>query len=421
MTTALDRDRPDQELRRRPGRRPGRPHRRRRRAGRAARPQRQRQDDAAADGRRAAGVDGRHDRRVRPRRRVARRPGRRRRTSATSRCSTTTSASGSTSSTSPGCTAPTTGSRTPPTCWPSSGWPTGPTTCRRRSAGACARRRPSRWPSCGRSSCCSSTSRSSASTAQGREALLELFRRAHRDGAALLVATHELTTVSEAERVVALRDGAVVFDGSADRRRRRRPRRQGDGATRATEQSTGVTVRVPCTSSTPSASPPTRPPRSPRSSPRSPATAGRSSPSCRPGRDITAFLKRERAASSTDDRPTEHDSRPTWGDGRRPAWGTERPPASATGSVVGLRLGHDEHVRHGLVDTGRRRRQRGARRRARRPRRRRPRRRRRRPRACRAGWYADPANRYELRYWDGSAWTEHVSRAGQQYTDPPVA
>lgn len=38
-----------------------------------------------------------------------------------------------------------------------------------------------------------------------------------------------------------------------------------------------------------------------------------------------------------------------------------------------------------------------------------------------AGWYADPAGRYELRYWDGSSWTEHVSRAGQQYTDPPVA
>jgi ABC-2 type transport system ATP-binding protein len=48
----------------------------------------------------------------------------------------------------------------------------------------------------------------------GRDALLELFRRAHRDGAALLVATHELTTVSAAERVVALRDGAVVFDGA---------------------------------------------------------------------------------------------------------------------------------------------------------------------------------------------------------------
>jgi hypothetical protein len=38
-----------------------------------------------------------------------------------------------------------------------------------------------------------------------------------------------------------------------------------------------------------------------------------------------------------------------------------------------------------------------------------------------AGWYADPAGRFELRYWDGSAWTEHVSRAGQQFTDPPVA
>lgn len=38
-----------------------------------------------------------------------------------------------------------------------------------------------------------------------------------------------------------------------------------------------------------------------------------------------------------------------------------------------------------------------------------------------AGWYADPSGRYELRYWDGAAWTEHVSRAGQQFTDPPVA
>lgn len=38
-----------------------------------------------------------------------------------------------------------------------------------------------------------------------------------------------------------------------------------------------------------------------------------------------------------------------------------------------------------------------------------------------ANWYADPSGRYELRYWDGSNWTEHVSRAGQVYTDPPVA
>ncbi|MET0145155.1 MAG: ABC transporter ATP-binding protein [Ilumatobacteraceae bacterium] len=47
----------------------------------------------------------------------------------------------------------------------------------------------------------------------GREALLELFRRAHAEGAALLVATHELTTVNRSERVIALRDGVVVFDG----------------------------------------------------------------------------------------------------------------------------------------------------------------------------------------------------------------
>ena len=38
-----------------------------------------------------------------------------------------------------------------------------------------------------------------------------------------------------------------------------------------------------------------------------------------------------------------------------------------------------------------------------------------------AGWYPDPSGRFEMRYWDGTAWTEHVSRAGQQYTDPPVA
>ena len=38
-----------------------------------------------------------------------------------------------------------------------------------------------------------------------------------------------------------------------------------------------------------------------------------------------------------------------------------------------------------------------------------------------AGWYADPAGRFELRYWDGATWTEHVSRSGQQFTDPPVA
>lgn len=38
-----------------------------------------------------------------------------------------------------------------------------------------------------------------------------------------------------------------------------------------------------------------------------------------------------------------------------------------------------------------------------------------------AAWYADPSNRFELRYWNGKEWTEHVSRSGQQFTDPPVA
>lgn len=38
-----------------------------------------------------------------------------------------------------------------------------------------------------------------------------------------------------------------------------------------------------------------------------------------------------------------------------------------------------------------------------------------------ANWYADPSGRFELRYWDGNQWTEHVSRGGQQFTDPPVA
>ena len=47
----------------------------------------------------------------------------------------------------------------------------------------------------------------------GRDALLGLLDHAHTSGAALVVATHELTTVAGSQRVVALRDGAVVFDG----------------------------------------------------------------------------------------------------------------------------------------------------------------------------------------------------------------
>lgn len=48
----------------------------------------------------------------------------------------------------------------------------------------------------------------------GRDALLELFARAHDDGATLVVATHELNTVDSAERLVALRDGEIIYDGA---------------------------------------------------------------------------------------------------------------------------------------------------------------------------------------------------------------
>lgn len=35
-----------------------------------------------------------------------------------------------------------------------------------------------------------------------------------------------------------------------------------------------------------------------------------------------------------------------------------------------------------------------------------------------AGWHTDPSNSHELRYWDGVAWTDHVSDAGAAATDP---
>lgn len=40
-----------------------------------------------------------------------------------------------------------------------------------------------------------------------------------------------------------------------------------------------------------------------------------------------------------------------------------------------------------------------------------------------AGWFADPAGAHELRYWDGTDWTEDVSDAGNRSFDvvPPVA
>ena len=36
-----------------------------------------------------------------------------------------------------------------------------------------------------------------------------------------------------------------------------------------------------------------------------------------------------------------------------------------------------------------------------------------------ANWYKDPAGRFELRYWNGTAWTEHVASGGKQSVDPP--
>jgi uncharacterized protein YxjI len=38
-----------------------------------------------------------------------------------------------------------------------------------------------------------------------------------------------------------------------------------------------------------------------------------------------------------------------------------------------------------------------------------------------AEWYPDPSGRHELRYWDGQAWTEHVSSHGRPSVDPAIA
>ena len=34
------------------------------------------------------------------------------------------------------------------------------------------------------------------------------------------------------------------------------------------------------------------------------------------------------------------------------------------------------------------------------------------------GWFADPARRHQWRYWNGTAWTEHVSDDGVAGSDP---
>jgi len=48
----------------------------------------------------------------------------------------------------------------------------------------------------------------------GKEALLELLDEAAASGATLLVATHELAFVHRVQRLLALRDGALVYDGA---------------------------------------------------------------------------------------------------------------------------------------------------------------------------------------------------------------
>lgn len=47
----------------------------------------------------------------------------------------------------------------------------------------------------------------------GKQALLELLTLAHGDGATLVVATHELSSVNESSRLIALGNGEVMYDG----------------------------------------------------------------------------------------------------------------------------------------------------------------------------------------------------------------
>jgi len=35
-----------------------------------------------------------------------------------------------------------------------------------------------------------------------------------------------------------------------------------------------------------------------------------------------------------------------------------------------------------------------------------------------AAWHPDPTGRFDFRYWDGALWTDHVTRGGDQTTDP---
>jgi len=47
----------------------------------------------------------------------------------------------------------------------------------------------------------------------GRATLLELLLSAHHDGAAMLIATHELSAAHDGDRLIALAAGELIYDG----------------------------------------------------------------------------------------------------------------------------------------------------------------------------------------------------------------
>ena len=71
--------------------------------------------------------------------------------------------------------------------------------------------------------CCWSTSRSSVSTSRARPRCSALFDEAQPTGRRCVVATHELGFVNRADRLIALRDGEVRYDGAPGDDRRARP------------------------------------------------------------------------------------------------------------------------------------------------------------------------------------------------------